>query len=267
MVSREQIARAARARRALDDVDPRPVVPLHVEIGGEEMGGAAAPEIPRDGERLEEDFRQHHRAAEVEHRAALIERRQRARQTAEVAVAGGADGGAVGGGVLVDDLGADGGVHRDRHVVLVGRDQQRDLAAGQGSPGRQGPRQAFAHSLAGACGRGNRRVHLGSGLLGHAEASVGQPAFDVLARSSEGGELEVVDGRGAVEGHVGHHAVPDQRADQRTEADLHHVAADEQDDPAPRPRRGRDAGDDRAQIPRGEDVGQAREKRGERAVG
>ena len=66
--------------------------------------GRPSLQVARDGERLEEDFGHDDRAADVEHDAAVLQRRQRRRQPAEVAQARVANGGAVGGRVLVDDL-------------------------------------------------------------------------------------------------------------------------------------------------------------------
>ncbi len=66
----------------------------------------------------------------------MVEGRKRAGQPAEIAVTRGADGGAVGGGVLMRDLCADGGVHRDRHVVGPAGQQNGGFAAGEFGPGR-----------------------------------------------------------------------------------------------------------------------------------
>ena len=129
------------------------------------------------------------------------------------------------------------------------------------------PRQALAHTLAVPRGRGYRRVHLRPGLLGHPEGPVREPALHVLAGPAERGELEVVNRGRAVERDVGHDPAGDQSPKQRSEPDLDHVPADQEHDPAAGAGCGRHALDDRAQIARGEHVGQAGEERGEGAVG
>ena len=138
---------------------------------------------------------------------------------------------------------------------------------GSGVRAGQRPGQTLAHALVGPRGGGDGRVHLRPGLLRHPEAAVGQPALHVLARPAECRQLEVVNRRGAVERDVGDDAARDQRAHERTEPDLHDVPAEEQDDPVAAAGGGGHAGDDGAQIARGEHVGKGGEEGGEGAVG
>src|SRR4051812_31054629 len=57
------VALSALERRALHDVHARPVMALHVEVGGHESGRFSIAEIARDGERFQEDLGHDHRAA------------------------------------------------------------------------------------------------------------------------------------------------------------------------------------------------------------
>src|SRR2546426_8168614 len=110
VVSGELDPATAGERRALDDVHPRPVVALHVAVAGREPGRLAATQVARDGEGLEEHLGHHHRAADIEDDAAVMERGERRGEALEVAVARGAERGAVRRGVLMDDIGAERGV-------------------------------------------------------------------------------------------------------------------------------------------------------------
>ena len=207
--------------------------------------GAPCVQVAGDGQRLEEHLRQHHRAPQVQHRAALVERRQRPGQAAEVAVAGGAERRAVGGWVLVDDLRADRGVDRDRHVAPrappAGPSRRRRAARGRCASARASP-----SPMPWSAGRRrrDRGVHLRPGLLRHAEGPVRQPALHVLAGAAERRQLVVVDRRRAVERDVGDDAAAQPGVDQRAEPDLDDVPADQEHDPAAlaraaRPRRRR----------------------------
>ena len=96
------------------------------------------------------------------------------------------------------------GVHGDRHVVLRWAARSTEASA----PGRrvragQRPGQPFTHPLLGARRGADGGVHLGPGLLRHAEAAVRQTALHVLAGPAECRQLEVVDRGGAVERQVG----------------------------------------------------------------
>ena len=122
MVARELDATAAGERRSLDDVDAGTVVPLHVTVASHESRRLAAAQVARDGEGLEEDLGHHHRAAEIQHDPAVVERGERCGEPLEIAVARGAERRAIGRGMLVDDVGAERGVHRDRDAP-VGRAQ------------------------------------------------------------------------------------------------------------------------------------------------
>ena len=72
MVPGYLVAFSATLGRPLNDVDARPVVAQHVEVAGSKRGRFSAVEIARDRQRLEENFRHDHRAAEVQDDAAVV---------------------------------------------------------------------------------------------------------------------------------------------------------------------------------------------------
>jgi hypothetical protein len=123
----QQKAGSAGPGRALHYIHPWTIVPLHVEVGRGEMGRPPRTEIPRDRQRLQEDFRHQHGTAPVEHHATLVKIRDGSGKPPEVAVTGCADRGSIGSRMLMDDFSADCGVDGHRHVVLLGRQQDRSF--------------------------------------------------------------------------------------------------------------------------------------------
>jgi hypothetical protein len=73
MVPRYFVPFATELGGALHDVDARPVVALHVEIAGREVGGFAVVQIARDRQRLQKYLGHDHGAAEIENDAAVLE--------------------------------------------------------------------------------------------------------------------------------------------------------------------------------------------------
>ena len=114
---------AAALGRALDHVDTRAIVSLHVAIARGETRRLSIVQVTGDGERLEEHLGHDHRASQIQHDAAAFQGRQRFREPLEVAVAGGAQRRSIGRGMLMDDVGAHGRVYRDRHAQRRARDQ------------------------------------------------------------------------------------------------------------------------------------------------
>src|SRR5213076_480474 len=104
-------AAAAGQRRSLDHVDAGPVVALHVAVARGEVLRLPTTQIACDGQGLEEHFGHDDGAAQVQDEAAVIERGKGPGESLEVAVARSAEYRAVGRRVLVNDFGADGGVH------------------------------------------------------------------------------------------------------------------------------------------------------------
>src|SRR2546430_1540391 len=76
VVSGELDAAPAALRGSLHDVDARAVVALHVAVARGEPGGFSTAQVARPRERLRETPRHSDGAAQVEHHAAVVERRQ-----------------------------------------------------------------------------------------------------------------------------------------------------------------------------------------------
>src|SRR5256712_12171203 len=86
-------------------------------------GRLAATQVARDGEGLEEHLGHHHRAADIEDDAAVMERGERRGEALEVAVARGAERGAVRRGALMDDVGAERGARGGGGGPFRGRER------------------------------------------------------------------------------------------------------------------------------------------------
>src|SRR5689334_6534130 len=83
---------------------------LHVEVDRHKILRAPFVQIARDRQRFEEHLRHDDGAADVQDDAAIVDRRKRGGESPEIAVTRVANGGAVRRWMLVNDLGADGGV-------------------------------------------------------------------------------------------------------------------------------------------------------------
>src|SRR5688500_2656555 len=110
MVPRYLVALSAPLRRPLNHVHPRPVVALHIQITGGEPRRLTGVQVPRDRQRLQENFRHDDGAAQVEHYASFVKRGKRGGETPEVAVTGLANCGPARRWMLMDDFSADRGV-------------------------------------------------------------------------------------------------------------------------------------------------------------
>ena len=133
MVPGDLIAAAATLGWPLDDVDMWTVVPLHVQIHGDEPARSSLIEVPGDGQRLEKDLRHDDGASNIEYDAPVVDVVEGRRESPKIPVTGRAQRRAVGGRVLMDDLGADGRVHSDRDVELP-RGQLGLTTRGAGGP-------------------------------------------------------------------------------------------------------------------------------------
>jgi hypothetical protein len=177
----------------------------------------------------------------------------------------GAERGAVRRGVLMDDVGTEGGVDRDGDGPLAGGEQDGDLAGREPRAACQIVDERLAHALARARSFADRGVHLAAGLLHHAERTIRQPGGDVLAGPSVCRELEIVDRGAPVERQMRDDATSDQLADQGSQAHLDDVPTQHRDDAAAArglrqlPREG-------AEVLRGEDVGERFPEGGEARV-
>jgi len=111
MVASYLIPFSAPLSRTLHDVYTRAVVPLHVEIARRESGRLTAVEIARNRQGFEKNLGHYHRASQIQHDAAVVQRRERRGQSAKIAVTGVPDRGATRRRVLMNDLGAERGVN------------------------------------------------------------------------------------------------------------------------------------------------------------
>ena len=196
------------------------------------------------------------------------QRGQRARQPAEVAMAGGAERGAVGGGMLVDDLRADRRVHGHRHVVSRAR------------PAGPTPRAPGSAARAASARASPSPIPWSARAAAAMAAFISAPVSSAMPKLPSARPLStsslVPPNAASSKSWIA--AAPfsarwvtmpraSQRPQQRAQPDLDHVAARRAGPrPAARAAAGH-AGDDRAQVPGGEHVGQAVEEGGEGAVG
>src|ERR1039457_7277082 len=159
-------------------------------------------EVPHDRDDLQKNFGEDHGGPYVQIHTATVEVPHHRAQKPKVAMASLPDGGANGRGMRVRRVRADGYVNRYRHPGAVCLLQQ---AGGRETAVRdalQTAAKGFAESdLASAFV--DRFVHLAASLLGRAETAVGEHGFDILARLAGDGDLEIVDGRGAVQSEGG----------------------------------------------------------------
>ena len=69
----EEVSGAAGPSRPLNHIESRPIMPLHVEVGGGKVRRAPASQVPGDGERLEKHLGQDHGAAPVHGHSSLVQ--------------------------------------------------------------------------------------------------------------------------------------------------------------------------------------------------
>ena len=185
-------------------------------------------DVARQVERLEEHLGDDHRRAEVDEDAAVqvLARRRRGggsrRRLAAPMAAPSARR------VHVDDVGADGDVHGDRHAEARAGGEDAERAVRQ--PGVEDGLADRGAEPARRRGARDGLVEEAPGLLGHAEAAGGQRGGDILRGRAVIGELEVVDDAGAVHRHGREDAAAHEVDDQRAEADLDRMRAHAQHD-------------------------------------
>src|SRR5262249_51215898 len=250
-------AAPSHRRRPGDHVDRRPVVTLEVHIDGGEAAHAVT-QVASQVERLHEHLGQHDRRPEVQVDAAL-ELPHHGGEEAEVAQAALADGGSVGGGVHVHDVGPDGDVHGDRHARSRRRREDAGTPVWQ-TGGLDGITDGAAEPEPGGHSLARGAVQELAGLARHSEEPAVEPGTGVLGGPAAPRHLEVVHETGAVHRHGGEPAALDQVDDRRAQPDLDGVRAHAEHDRAAPADRRRDATGCVPQVARGEDVRQAVEK-------
>ena len=160
---------AAEFGGATLDIFGGAIVASHVEGGGGKAFDFVA-EVAGDGQGFEKDFWHDDRAPDVEDHAAF-EVGADGGEGLEIKVGGLSEDRAIGGGVLVDDIGADGDVGGDGDIESGTRGENGEVKIGEArgdgglAEGATGADTAF-HS----CGESG--VHLASRFVDHAEAPV-----------------------------------------------------------------------------------------------
>ena len=112
----------------------------------------------------------------------------------------------------------------------------------------------------------NRGIHVGPSLLGHSKAAIFQTTLHILAGSSVCRQLEIVDCGGAIERHVGDDTTLDPSPNERAEAYLDDMPAEEKNHSSAGAFGGDDGIDHMAEVLGGENVWQAGEKSGEGTI-
>src|SRR5579862_896972 len=216
------------------------------------------PDVAREVERLHEHLGKDDGGAEVQVDAAAQARDDRGEE-AEVAQAPRPDRATVGARMHVDDVGPDRDVDRRRDAgrcrgredaVPAEREPRADDRLAERAPEPASGRDAVAHGA----------VHELAGLARHAEEAAVEPGSDVLGRSPNRRELEVVHDAGPVHRDRREPAARDQVDDQRAQADLDGVRAHPEDDGTAPADRGGGARDGEPEVARGENVGKPRDQ-------
>ncbi len=228
--------RDTAAGRSLHDVGLRSVLTQHVQVGG---GHRVEPGAEVDGHahRFQEDLGQDDRRADVDPDSS-VEAVDEAADVSEVGHRRLPDGGAVGDGMHVDDVGAEAPVHGDpdpeanrlrahRELPVRGLDVQEQPAEPAPEPGFLAGRRLAAA----ACRFGQTT----SGLVGETEPPLPELGRDVLRGAPQGGDLEVVDTAGAVHGDVVDHPTAHEVDEEGGQAHLEDVGPQGDPNGAPRP--------------------------------
>ena len=153
-------------------------------------------QVAHHGERLEKNFRKDDGGPIQEYDPAL-QLRQLVAEDPEIAIAGLADGCAIGFGMLVDGFRAQRDVYGDWHLLLETGQQQALLGMLEGQGGKlTRHRLPITPSLRGSFA--DRLVDQNSGLLHVAEAPGFQVGGNVLRGAAEQGHLEVMNDTGTI---------------------------------------------------------------------
>src|SRR5947208_3138740 len=115
-------------------------------------------------------------------------------EEAEIVVRGGAEGGAVGGGMHVGNVRADGEMDGDGNFVLIGGEEDAgggvlriEFARGEKFSG------GFAVADASVRRGGGDFVEISAGFASHAECTGAEAGFDVLGSVAAKSDFEIVD--------------------------------------------------------------------------
>src|SRR5256885_6430472 len=175
----------------------------------------------------------------------------------ESVVSGGAEGGAVGGGMHVGNVGADGGMDGDGNFVLIGGEENAgggvlriEFAGGEKFSG------GFAVADASVRRDGGDFVEISAGFAGHAECAGAEAGFHVLGSVAAKSDFEIVNEGCAVHGDSGNGAAADEIDQDGAEPGFDDVAADAPENGFARAFCGVDGSEQGAKIVGGEKIGE-----------
>jgi hypothetical protein len=255
-----------------------------VEVSGGEARERLA-QAADGSESLQEDFGENDGRAAVEINAAAVKASGERGEEAEVAVAGGTESGAVGAGVDVEDVGAEGEVDGEGNAVAAGLGEKGDLGK-RGGDGvvvcgllGPGPSSRFAglriKRLGGtakkpsgsltqtdlfALSKFGEFVQQRAGFFGEAEAAAGKLGFDVFRGAAGQGDFKVVDESGAGGGDAADEAAAHEVDEHGSEASLDDVAAEAPEDGFLFAAGGEESFDEAVKVVGGEKGGERLEK-------
>src|SRR5882762_4579959 len=189
-------------------------------------------------------------------------------EEAEIVVRGGAEGGAVRGGMHVRNVRADSEMDGDRNFVLIGGEENAgggmlriEFARGEKFSG------GFAVADASVRRGGGDFVEISAGFTGHAEGASTEAGFDVFGSVAAKSDFEIMDEGGAVHGDAGNEAAADEIDQDGAEAGFDDVATDAPENGFAGAFCGMDGGEQGAEIVCGEEIGERVEKIFEGGVG
>ena len=188
-------------------------------------------QIANHGNGFQKNFRQKDGGAPIEIDAAGMHLLDKRAEEAKIVMRGIAERCAVGGGMHMRDVRADGEMNRQGDAVFVSGNKNAgirvfdfDDAAREKLPG------GFAVADANAVGKLGEFVDVLAGFGGHPELPFTEAGFDVLGAVAGEGDLEIVDERRAVHGDSRDEAALHQIDQDQAQADFDDVAADAPED-------------------------------------
>ncbi len=197
-------------------------------------------QVANRGNRLQENFGQHHGRSHVQIHAAIVQVSDVGTQQAKIVMRSGADGRPIGGRMRVRSVGSHRHVYGDGRRSAVSLQHQAERRISRVGRGFQAPAQRFADSQPVAHAFGDGAIHLAAGFFRRSEAAVRQRRLHVLAGVPGQRDFEIVNGRGAIQREDRGVAAPHQVDQHRRQSALDDVAAQAPDDGASSGARGGD---------------------------
>ena len=238
----EGIAAAAVLGWAPHHVGVRAVVLQHVQVDGDEALDRV-PGVAAQGQCLEEHFRQEHGGADVPITAAVVQAAQQQGEALKIRIGRGAEQGGVGTGMHVDGVGADGHVHRNRHLAGM-RGSEKAVSLVRVTPfGNRSPHDG-ADSDSARVVRSQGVVDQARGFLHHAERPGAETLRHVFGGLADQRNFEVVNDTGTVQDEAAQPAALHHVDEDGVEPALDDVGAHGEDDGSPALMRGHETVDD-----------------------